>query len=126
MDFNDTPEEAAFRAEVRAWLEANAELRGPQGLVVDSLAQVDAAPFLGAARFSIRFEPGADFGAKSSFFGGIVEIHDRSSRRLVGASKRGELAIANQAARAASSRLMSFSRQHAGLPSTTEVDFARR
>jgi len=30
MDFNDTPEEAAFRAEVRAWLEANAELRGPE------------------------------------------------------------------------------------------------
>ena len=29
MDFNDTPEEAAFRAEARAWLEANAELRGP-------------------------------------------------------------------------------------------------
>jgi len=28
MDFNDTPEEAAFRAEVRAWLDANAELRG--------------------------------------------------------------------------------------------------
>jgi alkylation response protein AidB-like acyl-CoA dehydrogenase len=27
MDFNDTPEEAAFRAEVRAWLEANAERR---------------------------------------------------------------------------------------------------
>jgi alkylation response protein AidB-like acyl-CoA dehydrogenase len=25
MDFNDTPEEAAFRAEARAWLEANAE-----------------------------------------------------------------------------------------------------
>ena len=24
MDFNDTPEEAAFRAEVRAWLEKNA------------------------------------------------------------------------------------------------------
>jgi alkylation response protein AidB-like acyl-CoA dehydrogenase len=30
MDFNDTPEEAAFRAEVRAWLETNAELRGPE------------------------------------------------------------------------------------------------
>ena len=29
MDFNDTPEEAAFRSEARAWLEANAELRGP-------------------------------------------------------------------------------------------------
>ena len=27
MDFDDTPEEAAFRAEARAWLEANAELR---------------------------------------------------------------------------------------------------
>jgi acyl-CoA dehydrogenase len=29
MDFNDTPEEAAFRAEAHAWLEANAELRDP-------------------------------------------------------------------------------------------------
>jgi len=28
MDFNDTPEEAAFRAEARAWLEANATLKG--------------------------------------------------------------------------------------------------
>ncbi|HAK64088.1 MAG TPA: acyl-CoA dehydrogenase, partial [Alphaproteobacteria bacterium] len=27
MDFNDTPEEAAFRAKVRAWLEANADRR---------------------------------------------------------------------------------------------------
>ena len=26
MDFNDTPEEAAFRAKARAWLDANAEL----------------------------------------------------------------------------------------------------
>jgi alkylation response protein AidB-like acyl-CoA dehydrogenase len=29
MDFNDTPEEAAFRAEARAWLEANAEPLDP-------------------------------------------------------------------------------------------------
>jgi acyl-CoA dehydrogenase len=29
MDFDDTPEEAAFRGEVRAWLEANAEPLGP-------------------------------------------------------------------------------------------------
>ena len=29
MDFNDTPEEAAFRAEARAWLEANAEPLAP-------------------------------------------------------------------------------------------------
>ena len=27
MDFNDTPEEAAFRAQVRSWLEANATPR---------------------------------------------------------------------------------------------------
>ncbi len=27
MDFTDSPEEAAFRAEVRAWLDANAERR---------------------------------------------------------------------------------------------------
>jgi alkylation response protein AidB-like acyl-CoA dehydrogenase len=29
MDFNDTPDEAAFRAEVRSWLAANARLRAP-------------------------------------------------------------------------------------------------
>ena len=30
MDFNDTPEEAAFRAEARAFLAANAEPQGRQ------------------------------------------------------------------------------------------------
>jgi alkylation response protein AidB-like acyl-CoA dehydrogenase len=30
MDFNDTPEEAAFRSEVRNWLEANAERKPPE------------------------------------------------------------------------------------------------
>ena len=29
MDFNDTPEEAAFRAKARTWLDANAELLDP-------------------------------------------------------------------------------------------------
>ena len=29
MDFNDTPEEAAFRVEARAWLEANAKPLAP-------------------------------------------------------------------------------------------------
>ena len=29
MDFNDSPQEAAFRAEARAWLEDNAERKGP-------------------------------------------------------------------------------------------------
>src|SRR3989442_4098748 len=31
MDFGDTPEEAAFRAEARAWLEARAQLKEPDG-----------------------------------------------------------------------------------------------
>ena len=29
MDFNDTPEEAAFREKARTWLDANAELKDP-------------------------------------------------------------------------------------------------
>ncbi|HYZ92009.1 MAG TPA: acyl-CoA dehydrogenase family protein [Actinomycetota bacterium] len=32
MDFRDSPEDAAFRAEVRAWLEANAKLKPPGDL----------------------------------------------------------------------------------------------
>jgi len=39
MDFNDTPEEAAFRAEARAWLDANAELRGPDDTPADVLGE---------------------------------------------------------------------------------------
>lgn len=39
MDFNDTKEEAEFRAEVRAWLEANAELRGPDDPPEDMLGE---------------------------------------------------------------------------------------
>jgi len=39
MDFNDTPEEAAFRAEARAWLEANAELKNPDDPGADVLAE---------------------------------------------------------------------------------------
>jgi alkylation response protein AidB-like acyl-CoA dehydrogenase len=42
MDFNDTPEEAAYRAEVRAWLEANAPL-GPAGALDDEDAAGMAA-----------------------------------------------------------------------------------
>ena len=29
MDFNDSPEEAAYRAKVRKWLDANASLKDP-------------------------------------------------------------------------------------------------
>ncbi len=39
MDFNDTPEEAAFRAEARAWLEANAERKGPGDAAGDPLGE---------------------------------------------------------------------------------------
>ena len=39
MDFNDTPEEAAFRAECRSWLEANAEPRQPGDPGADALGE---------------------------------------------------------------------------------------
>ncbi|HXZ62854.1 MAG TPA: acyl-CoA dehydrogenase family protein [Acidimicrobiales bacterium] len=43
MDFDDTPEEAAFRAEARAWLEANAPRRhqeaGGRGVLFDEVGQ---------------------------------------------------------------------------------------
>ena len=39
MDFNDTPEEAAFRAEARAWLEQNAELKNPDDPGADMLGE---------------------------------------------------------------------------------------
>jgi len=39
MDFNDTPEEAAFRAEARAWLEANARPKDPDEPGADLLGE---------------------------------------------------------------------------------------
>lgn len=42
MDFNDTPEEAAFRTEVRAWLAANAPAHViPQGVTLDDAEEVE-------------------------------------------------------------------------------------
>ncbi len=44
MDFNDTPEEAAFRAEVRTWLEANASQAGAnQGNIASRDVPVEKA-----------------------------------------------------------------------------------
>jgi alkylation response protein AidB-like acyl-CoA dehydrogenase len=41
MDFNDTPQEAAFRAEVRSWLAANAPAHIiPQGVAMDDTEEV--------------------------------------------------------------------------------------
>lgn len=48
MDFNDTPEEAEFRAEVRRWLEANAEPR--LGTEDKFGAGLDQAAYLAAAK----------------------------------------------------------------------------
>jgi alkylation response protein AidB-like acyl-CoA dehydrogenase len=45
MDFNDTPEEAAFRNEVRAWLDANAERLQP-GESAPGLAEGRSSPEL--------------------------------------------------------------------------------
>jgi alkylation response protein AidB-like acyl-CoA dehydrogenase len=39
MDFKDTKEEAEFRAEVRGWLEANADLKGPNDPPEDALGE---------------------------------------------------------------------------------------
>ena len=42
MDFNDTPEEAAFRAEVRAWLSETAPKHViPQGVALDDTEEVE-------------------------------------------------------------------------------------
>ena len=50
MDFNDTPEEAAFRAEVRAWLEANAEPRDPDETAATVLSERYGTGFLEEAK----------------------------------------------------------------------------
>ena len=49
MDFSDTPQEAAFRAEVRAFLEANAQRR-PAGEFSQRPHQLDGAEVLAAAK----------------------------------------------------------------------------
>ena len=41
MDFNDTPEEAAFRAEARAFLDQHMELRGPDDAAESAIEQDD-------------------------------------------------------------------------------------
>ena len=49
MDFNDTPEEAAFRAEARAWLEANAKPLAPGEIKPNALAERNLEPNVIAA-----------------------------------------------------------------------------
>jgi alkylation response protein AidB-like acyl-CoA dehydrogenase len=50
MDFNDTPEEAAYRAKARAWLEKNAELIDPNEASADPLAEREDEKAIAAAK----------------------------------------------------------------------------
>ncbi len=50
MDFNDTPEEAAYRAKARAWLEKNAELIDPNEASADPLAEREDEKTIEAAK----------------------------------------------------------------------------
>jgi acyl-CoA dehydrogenase len=50
MDFNDTPEEAAFRREVRAWLEANAEPKTPGAGADDTMGEALSDAEIAAAK----------------------------------------------------------------------------
>jgi acyl-CoA dehydrogenase len=49
MDFEDTPQEAAFRTKARAWLEKNAQLRGPDD-AADELGEREDAGTIAAAK----------------------------------------------------------------------------
>jgi alkylation response protein AidB-like acyl-CoA dehydrogenase len=49
MDFDDTPQEAAFRKKARAWLEKNAHLRGPDD-AADELGEREDAGTIEAAK----------------------------------------------------------------------------
>jgi acyl-CoA dehydrogenase len=50
MDFEDTPEEASFRAEARAWLEAHAELRSDSEEAASPLRDAEDAETVGQAQ----------------------------------------------------------------------------
>jgi len=50
MDFNDTPEEAAFRDEARSWLEANSKLKDPDDPGEDLLGERSSPEVIQAAQ----------------------------------------------------------------------------
>lgn len=50
MDFNDTPEEAAYRARAHAWLAANAELIDPTAPAADPMAEREDKGTIAAAK----------------------------------------------------------------------------
>lgn len=50
MDFEDTPQEAAFRTKARAWLEKNAEVHKPDEAGADELAEREDSDAIAAAK----------------------------------------------------------------------------
>jgi alkylation response protein AidB-like acyl-CoA dehydrogenase len=50
MDFNDTPQEAAFRAKARAWLEQHAKLRDPEAIAPNMLGERESADVIARAK----------------------------------------------------------------------------
>jgi acyl-CoA dehydrogenase len=50
MDFNDTPQEAAFRAKARAWLEQNAKPRDPDAIAPNMLGERESAEVIQASK----------------------------------------------------------------------------
>ena len=50
MDFNDTPDEAAFRAEARSWLEANAETLDPGEINAGGISERTSSQTVKAAQ----------------------------------------------------------------------------
>ncbi len=54
MNFDDSPEEAVFRAEVKAWLDANAELRAPGELPASIAEREDPAKIKAAQEWQAK------------------------------------------------------------------------
>lgn len=70
MDFNDSPEEAAWRAECRTWLEANAPTVAGNDPNADTMFEAGGADYLDRARRwqALKFDAGfrASLGSPSS------------------------------------------------------------
>ena len=59
MDFNDTPEEAAFREKAQTWLNANAELKDPNDSASGMLSErTDKATISSSKAWQKKKEPG--------------------------------------------------------------------
>lgn len=50
MDFNDSPEEAAYRAKVREWLDANATLKDPNAAKAGAMAEAEGDDVIARAK----------------------------------------------------------------------------